>query len=225
MQARPLNLSCGAGIITTAAIILTCSTVAGSAQQNLDDAQQNLDAPRSSAQVRPQQLPPRWPAGPGMMGPGGMMSPFFMRMMFALMDTDANFQKAPVLTVPVRERTFVGDCRACVSHDCLAPTAERRNASEPLHKLRRPPSAPRLNAKPPLRAGKLSKSGMPSGRRARVCTANTLPSMGVPATELDTDSPLLLAEALHPTVSRLPRRCQSEQRRGDLGNVNSELHQ
>jgi hypothetical protein len=67
-------------LITTATIILTFSTVEGRAQ----------DAPQSAAQAQPQQLPQRWPAGPGMMGPGRMMSPLFMRMMFALMDSDAD---------------------------------------------------------------------------------------------------------------------------------------
>jgi hypothetical protein len=90
----------------TAAVILGCSVIYASAQQSPGTSQ----PPAQTQQQSPGIMGPGMMGGPGgmgpgmmgrgmgmgygmgrgMMGPSGMGSPLFMRMMFALMDTDAD---------------------------------------------------------------------------------------------------------------------------------------
>ncbi len=92
--------------VLTAAFILGCSVVGASAQQSPGTSQ----PPAQTQQQSPGIMGPGMMGGPGgmgpgmmgrgmgmgygtgrgMMGPSGMRSPLFMRMMFALMDTDAD---------------------------------------------------------------------------------------------------------------------------------------
>ncbi len=87
--------------VLTATFILGCSVVGAGAQQNLDTPQ----SPAQTQQPFPGRMGGPGGTGPGMMGrgmgmgygpargvmgPPGMGSPLFMRMMFALTDTDAD---------------------------------------------------------------------------------------------------------------------------------------
>jgi hypothetical protein len=102
-------------ILTTAVFIVVCGTISASAQQTPPTAQ----TPTQPQQQQPDQqgsmmgrpggmmgpgmmgggmtgrgmgsgMMGHGMMGPGMMGARGMMSPFFMRMMFALMDADGD---------------------------------------------------------------------------------------------------------------------------------------